>query len=181
MIQVKRCNYITGNPSDVSFAVNKIVNFLEMEGRNSVLFCKPKRSSSGSTIKYLMDPKIEFDNLNHFEELLSNKGKLFRVDLLVFDFWHLNVSSIIEYKSFIDKLNIDYIILAKEYHYKSSDDVNDFHIKIESKDSFNTSLLLSAEYLITDKISGWSSNLSGLTKSYIRDKKIDQLFNKDVK
>ena len=102
MIQVKRCNYITGNPSDVSFAVNKIVNFLEMEGRNSVLFCKPKRSSSGSTIKYLMDPKIEFHNLNHFEELLSNKGKLFRVDLLVFDFWHLNVSSIIEYKSFID-------------------------------------------------------------------------------
>jgi hypothetical protein len=175
MIQVKRCNYITGNPSDVSFAVNKIVNFLEMEGRNSVLFCKPKRSSSGSTIKYLMDPKIEFHNLNHFEELLSNKGKLFRVDLLVFDFWHLNVSSIIEYKSFIDKLNIDYIILAKEYHYKSSDDVNDFHIKIESKE------LHINEYLITDKISGWSSNLSGLTKSYIRDKKIDQLFNKGDK
>ena len=175
MIQVKRCNYITGNPSDVSFAVNKIVNFLEMEGRNPVLFCKPKRSSSGSTIKYLMDPKIEFHNLNHFEELLSNKGKLFRVDLLVFDFWHLNVSSIIEYKSFIDKLDIDYIILAKEYHYKSSDDVNDFHIKIESKE------LHINEYLITDKISGWSSNLSGLTKSYIRDKKIDQLFNKDDK
>ena len=175
MIQIKRCNYITGNPSDVSFAVNKIVNFLEMEGRNPVLFCKPKRSSSGSTIKYLMDPKIEFHNLNHFEELLSNKGKLFRVDLLVFDFWHLNVSSIIEYKSFIDKLNIDYIILAKEYHYKSSDDVNDFHIKIESKE------LHINEYLITDKISGWSSNLSGLTKSYIRDKKIDQLFNKDDK
>ena len=175
MIQIKRCNYITGNPSDVSFAVNKIVNFLEMEGRNPVLFCKPKRSSSGSTIKYLMDPKIEFHNLNHFEELLSNKGKLFRVDLLVFDFWHLSVSSIIEYKSFIDKLNIDYIILAKEYHYKSSDDVNDFHIKIESKE------LHINEYLITDKISGWSSNLSGLTKSYIRDKKIDQLFNKDDK
>jgi hypothetical protein len=175
MIQVKRCNYITGNPSDVSYAVNRIVNFLEMEGRNPVLFCKPKKSSSGSTIKYLMDPKIEFDNLNHFEELLSDKGKLFRVDLLVFDFWHLNVSSIIEYKSLIDKLNIDYIILAKEYHYKSSDDVNDFHIKIESRE------LHVNEYLITDKISGWSSSLSGLTKSYIRDKKIDQLFNKGDK
>ena len=175
MIQVKRCNYITGNPSDVSYAVNRIVDFLEMEGRNPVLFCKPKKSSSGSTIKYLMDPKIEFNNLNHFEELLSNKGKLFRVDLLVFDFWHLNVSSIIEYKSYIDKLNIDHIILAKEYHYKSSDDVNDFHIKIESRE------LHINEYLITDKISGWSSNLSGLTKSYIRDKKIDQLFNKGDK
>ena len=122
-----------------------------------------------------MEPKVEFDNLTHFEELLSNKGNLFRVDLLVFDFWHLNVSSIIEYKSYIDKLNIDYIILAKEFHYKSSDDVNDFHIKVESKESYVT------EYSITDKISGWSSSLSGLTKSYIRDKKIDQLFNKGDK
>ena len=175
MIQVKRCNYITGNPSDVSYAVNKIVNFLEMEGRNPVLFCKPKRSSSGSTIKYLLDNKVEFDNHSQFKELIFDKGKLFRVDLIIFDFWHLNVSSIIEYKSYIDKLNIDHIILAKEYHYKSSDDVNDFHIKIESKE------LHINEYLITDKISGWSSNLSGLTKSYIRDKKIDQLFNKGDK
>ena len=176
MIQVKRCNYITGNPSDVSYAVKKIVDFLEMEGRNPVLFCKPRSSNSAATtLKYLMEPKVEFDNLTHFEELLSNKGNLFRVDLLVFDFWHLNVSSIIEYKSYIDKLNIDYIILAKEFHYKSSDDVNDFHIKIESRE------LHINEYLITDKISGWSSNLSGLTKSYIRDKKIDQLFNKGDK
>ena len=175
MIQVKRCNYITGNPSDVSYAVNKIVNFLEMEGRNPVLFCKPKRSSSGSTIKYLLDNKVEFDNHSQFKELIFDKGKLFRVDLIIFDFWHLNVSSIIEYKSYIDKLNIDHIILAKEYHYKSSDDVNDFHIKIESRE------LHINEYLITDKISGWSSNLSGLTKSYIRDKKIDQLFNKGDK
>lgn len=176
MIQVKRCNYITGNPSDVSYAVKKIVDFLEMEGRNPVLFCKPRSSNStATTLKYLMEPKIEFNNLTQFEELLSDKGSLFRVDLLVFDFWHLNVSSIIEYKSYIDKLNIDYIILAKEYHYKSSDDVNDFHIKIESRE------LHINEYLITDKISGWSSNLSGLTKSYIRDKKIDQLFNKGDK
>jgi hypothetical protein len=175
MIQIKKCNYITGNPSDVSYAVNKIIDFLEIEGRNPVLFCKPKRSSSGSTLKYLMNNKIEFDNLVQFEELISDKGNLFRVDLLIFDFWHLNVSSIIEYKSYIDKLGIDYIILAKEYHYKSSDDVNDFHIKVESRESYKT------EYLLTDKISGWSSNLSGLTKSYIRDKKIDELFNKSGK
>jgi hypothetical protein len=174
MIQVKRCNYITGNPSDVSFAVNKIVNFLEMEGRNPVLFCKPKRSSSGSTIKYLMDPKIEFNNLDELTKLLNNKGNLFRVDLLVFDFWHLSVSSIIEYKQVIDKLNIDYIILAKEYHYKSSEDVNDYHVKIESRDNYHN------EYSITDKISGWTSNLENLSKSYIRNKKIDDIFNKNA-
>ena len=173
MIQVKRCNYITGNPSDVSYAVNKIVNFLEMEGRNPVLFCKPKRSSSGSTIKYLLDNKVEFDNHSQFKELIFDKGKLFRVDLIIFDFWHLNVSSIIEYKSYIDKLNIDHIILAKEYHYKSSEDVNDYHVKIESRDNYHN------EYSITDKISGWTSNLENLSKSYIRNKRIDDIFNKD--
>ena len=174
MIQIKRCNYITGGPSDVSYAVKKIVDFLEMEGRNPVLFCKPRSSNSTATaLKYLMEPKIEFNNLTQFEELLSDKGSLFRVDLLVFDFWHLSVSSIIEYKQVIEKLNIDYIILAKEYHYKSSEDVNDYHVKIESRDIYHS------EYSITDKISGWTSNLENLSKSYIRNKKIDDIFNKN--
>jgi hypothetical protein len=173
MIEIKRCNYITGNPSDVSYAVKKIVDFLDMEGRNPVLFCKPRNSNSVATnLKYLIDPKIEFNSLDELTELLNDKGNLFRVDLLVFDFWHLNVSSIIEYKQIIDKLNIDYIILAKEYHYKSSEDVNDYHVKIESTENYHS------EYLITDKISGWSSNLQNLSKSYIRNKKIDDIFNK---
>jgi hypothetical protein len=85
----------------------------------------------------------------------------------------LSVSSIIEYKQVIDKLNIDYIILAKEYHYKSSEDVNDYHVKIESRELYHS------EYSITDKISGWTSNLENLSKSYIRNKKIDDIFNKN--
>jgi hypothetical protein len=133
MIQIKRCNYITGGPSDVSYAVKKIIDFLEMEGRNTVLFCKPRNSNSAATnLNYLINPKIEFNNLDELTDILNDKGNLFRVDLLLFDFWHLNVSSIIEYKQIIDKLNIDYIILAKEYHYKSSEDVNDYHVNVES-------------------------------------------------
>lgn len=174
MIQIKRCNYITGGPHDVSYAVKKIIDFLEMEGRNAVLFCKPRNSSSNATtLRYLMEPKIEFNNLEEFTELINNKSNLFRIDLILFDFWHLNVSSIIAYKEIIDKLDIDYIILAKEYHYKSSEDVNDYHVKIESRDNYHN------EYSITDKISGWSSNLENLSKSYIRNKKIDDIFNKD--
>ena len=174
MIQIKRCNYITGNPSDVSYAVKKVVDFLEMEGRNSVLFCKPRSSNSSTTsLRYIMEPKIEFNNIEDFTNLLNNKGNLFRVDLLIFDFWHLSVSSIIEYKQIIDKLNLDYIILAKEYHYKSSDDVNDYHVKIESRVDYHS------EYSITDKISGWTSSLDNLSKSYIRNKKIDDIFNKN--
>jgi hypothetical protein len=170
MIQIKKCNYITGNSSDVSYAIKKIIDFLEMEGRNIFLFCK---SSKSSTLKYLIDPKMEFNNIEHFKELINNKSNLFRVDLILFDFWNLNVSSIIEYKEIIDKINIDYIILAKEYHYKLSEDINDYHVKIESGKDYHN------EYLITDKISGWTSNLENLTKSYIRNKKIDDIFNKD--
>ena len=48
MIEIKRCNYITGNPSNVSYAVKKIVDFLDMEGRNPVLFCKPRNSNSAA-------------------------------------------------------------------------------------------------------------------------------------
>ena len=116
---------------------------------------------------------MEFNNIEHFKELINNKSNLFRVDLILLDFWNLNVSSIIEYKEIIDKINIDYIILAKEYHYKLSEDINDYHVKIESGKDYHN------EYLITDKISGWTSNLQNLTKSYIRNKKIDDIFNKD--
>jgi hypothetical protein len=99
---------------------------------------------------------------------------LFRVDLLIFDFWGLSVSTIIEYREIIDKLNIDYIIVAKEYHYKMSDDVGDYHVKHEIKNNH-----IENNYYITDKISGWTSDLTELSKSWIRDKKIDQIFNKD--
>ena len=75
MIQIKRCNYITGGPSDVSYAVKKIIDFLEMEGRNTVLFCKPRSSNSaGTTLKYLIEPKIEFNNLDDFTKLINDKG-----------------------------------------------------------------------------------------------------------
>ena len=73
MIEIKRCNYITGNPSDVSYAVKKIVDFLDMEGRNPVLFCKPRSSNStATTLKYLMEPKIIFNNIEDFTEDESN-------------------------------------------------------------------------------------------------------------
>ncbi len=175
MIPLKKCNYITGDINSVSHAVTRIISFLDDDGRNSLLFCKPRSSNSTNTsLKYFIDNKFEFNNYEDFKNIIGTDGNLFRVDLLIFDFWHLNLSSIIEYKILIDKLNIDYIIVAKEYHYKSSDDVTDYHVKSEIKD-------IKSEYWITDKISGWTSELDSLKKSYIRDKKINQVINKDSK
>lgn len=174
MIPIKKSNYITGNPSDVSYAMSRIITFLETDGRNPLLICKPRNSNSSKTsLIYFLDNKIEFNNFNEFKMILENRSNLFRVDLLIFDFWSLSVSSIMEYREIIDKLNIDYIIVAKEYHYKMSDDVGDYHVKHEIKNNRENN------YYITDKISGWTSDLTELSKSWIRDKKIEQIFNKN--
>jgi len=173
MIPLKRCNYITGDVTSVSHAVSRIINFLEDDGRNALLFCKPRTSNSTNTsLKYLIDNKFEFNTFEEFKNIIQTDGNLFRVDLLLFDFWHLSLSSIIQYKTIIEKLNIDYIIIAKEYHYKSTDDVTDYHVKSEVKD-------YKSEYWITDNISKWTSDIDSLTKSFIRDKKISQVINKD--
>jgi hypothetical protein len=174
MIQLKRCNYITGDPNELGFAVNDIIKFLENDGRNALLFTpssiNENKKGVSTSLKYIFDNKFTFDSFNQFSEIITNTSNLFRVDLLVFDFYHMKPWMISDYKKLIDELNIDHIIVAKEYHYKTSDDVNDFLIRKEYKD------LNKSEVHITDNINKWSSTLSSLSVSYIRDKKIDNLF-----
>ena len=95
MIQIKKSNYITGDPSDVSYALSHIISFLETDGRTSLLICKPKKSAK-TQLLYFLDNKIEFNNFNEFKIILENPSNLFRVDLLIFDFWGISVSTIIE-------------------------------------------------------------------------------------
>lgn len=171
MIEIKKCNYITGDLTSVSFGVSKIIKFLELDGRNAILLTRPKLKS-GQTIRYLMSNKLEYQKFEDFEELISNKSNLFRIDLIVADFWHLGVTDIQRYQKLLNNLNIDYIILAKKYHYKGSDDITDYHIKRES--TVDIKQMLSRDtYTITNQIDGWTSDIESLTKSYIRDKKIN--------
>jgi len=178
MIQLKRCNYITGDPNELGFAVSDIVKFLETDGRNALLFTPPRATTEdkkgvSTSIKYIFSNQFTFDNFNQFSEIIANRSNLFRVDLLVFDFYHLSPWQISDYKKLIDELNIDHIIIAKEYHYKTSDDVNDFRVRREYKD------LNKSETHITDNINKWTSTLKSLSVSYIRDKKIDNIFGSD--
>lgn len=173
MIQLKRCNYITGEPNDLGFAITEIMNFLEVDGRNPVLVTPPKNQDS-TNIKYFYNSKITFDNYDDFKLKLTDKSNIFRVDLLVFDFYHLSPWQIKDYKKIIDELEIDHLIIAKEYHYKSTDDVSDFHIRKEYKE------LHKSEIHLTDNINKWTSTLKSLSVSYVRDKKIDNIFGNDV-
>jgi hypothetical protein len=173
MIELKRCNYITGDSSSVGYGVSQIVKFLELIGRNIILLSAPKTTSS-TNLKYIINNKIEFKDKNNFKSIFKDGGKLFRVDLIIADLWHLRLSSIIEYKKILDSSGIDYIIIAREYHYKKSDIITDYHIKKESSSPLFGN---DVDYIITDKVSGWSSNLKSLIKSYIRDKKIDGIID----
>ena len=175
MIDIKKYNYITGNMTDVSYAVNRIIYFLEIEGNNALLL-HSNRYIKSTNMKYLYSNKIEFSSFESFVEVISNTGNIFKVDILILDFWHLEVDQIMRYKIELDKLvDIKFVILARSFHYKKSDDINDFHIRSES----NEFTFEPTEYVITDNISGWSSTISNLATSYIRDKKIEQIFNKD--
>ena len=179
MVPLKKCNWFTGHVSDLSTAVYQIINFLEIDGRNPLLIAPPKRGNqtqakenkSATSLVYLIDNQISFKTFEEFKEILENKSNLFRVDLLVFDFWTLSSSEIIEFKKEIDKLNIQHIIAAQEYYYKSSDDICDYHVRQEYK---NLEIL---NIYITDKINNWTQSLQDLKISYLRDKKLDNLFD----
>lgn len=177
MITIKRCNYITGDISDIGSGVTQIVKFLELSGRNYLLMIngKPKNSIKTTSLYSYLNNQYIFDDIDDFTNIISDKSKLFRVDLLIFDFWNLSRSLILDYKKEIDKLEIDHIIVAKEYHYKSTDDVTDYHLRREYKGDWSLSDVKS-QIIVTDNINKWSSNLDYLIKSYIRDKKIDNLF-----
>jgi hypoxanthine phosphoribosyltransferase len=180
MIDVKRCNYICGQSStDVMHGVKQIVNFLEIAGRNYLLITNTN-SEEISKIHTLLKNYYTYNDIQEFENILNDKSKLFRVDLLIFDFWDLSFDSIHRYKKIIDKLNIDYIIVANNYWYKSTEGVNDYFLVRELKSNWTklppTDFV--SEIRITDKINKWTSTLDELKLSYIRNKKLENLFKK---
>lgn len=176
MIDLKKYNYFTGNVSEVGNAVSQIVKFFDLAGSNYLLITPVKPSFSSKhkdlCLYHYLDNKIEFSNFDDFVEKINNKSNLFRVDLLVLDFWSISKHLLYNYIKELDKLNIQFIIVAKEYQYKTTDDVNDFHIRTEYKD------LRYSEVWIIDNQTKSSSTLDSLKLAYIRDKKIEHLFGK---
>jgi len=176
MIDLRKYNYFTGDVSSVANGVSSIVKFLDLAGYNYILFTPPKPSESNKIhdlcLYHHLSNKIEFDNIDDFKEKILNKSNLFRVDLIVFDFWSKRKMNWSSYLEVIKNLPQNFIIVSKEFQYKSTDDVNDFLLQQEYKD------LHKSENWITDRINGTTATIDSLKKSYIRDKKIEHLFGK---
>ena len=82
-------------------------------------------------------------------------------------------------KTFLKKT---YIILAKTFEYKESDDVADYHVEVKYSEYKGNSPLsgeFKSEIFLSDNNSAWKATLDSLKTSYIRDKKIDILFDDD--
>jgi hypothetical protein len=175
VIEIKRCNYITGDINSVSHGLSRIIDFLETSGRNPIFLSKPKSTSSSNLLSFFSRvSKIEFNDKQEFENILINKSNLFRVDLLVVDLWHLHtVNSVIDYKELLDRTGIDYIIISNKYHYIDGDDTRVYKIDKETSPSGNYSS--DYKYTVTEQIAGWKSSLDDLVVSYKRDKKIDDI------
>ena len=171
MLDLKRCNYITGQSNVVSFGISKIIDFFENSGRTPIFFYK-KESNFESLIQ---TSKIEFTNLRNFEEIINDKSNLFRVDLLVIDLWFLkNISQVLSYKSLLDKLNIDYVILTTKYHYIEGDEsVSVYRLDSEFTD---TKSKFDVKYWVSDLVSKNKTSMNDLVLAFKRNRKIDDLF-----
>lgn len=177
MVDLKKYNYFTGDKSSLAYGVSDVVKFLDLAGYNYVLFTPPKPTGSSKLndicLYHHLDNKIEFDNISDFIEKITNKSNLFRVDLIVFDFWSLKKMNWNPYLKEIDNLTQKFIIVAKEFQYKTTDDVNDFHIRTEYKE------LYKSDTWLTDRINNNTATIASLKKAYIRDKKIEHLFGNE--
>jgi hypothetical protein len=174
MIDLKKYNYFTGDKSSVAFGVSDIVKFLDLAGHNYVLFTPPKPTGSSKVhdicLYHYLDNKIEFNNIDEFKDKILDKSNLFRVDLIVFDFWSIKKMNWSYYLNEIVNLSQNFIIVAKEFQYKTTDDVNDFLLQTEYKELHKT------DNWLTDRINKNTATIDSLKKAYIRDKKLEHLF-----
>src|ERR1035437_2117705 len=162
MIEIKKCNYITGDAASVSFGLSTIIDFLETSGKTPLFLSIPLKSIS---LKYFVKTsKMDFIIKSDFESLLEDRSNLFRVDLIIVDLWHLKtIASVLEYKEILDRTGIDYIIISNKYHYKEGDDIRIYKIEKETIDTNN--YLSEHRYWITEKIGGWRSTVEDLILS----------------
>ena len=68
------------------------------------------------------------------------------------------------------------------YVNKESDDVSDYHVEVKYSEYKGNSPLsgeFKSEIFLSDNNSAWKATLDSLKTSYIRDKKIDILFDDD--
>ena len=177
-MELKRANFITGEKSAVSFGLSKILDFLDITGRNIIFLSKPK-DSINTSLKYILNfNKEEFNNIDDFKKLITNKSNLFRINLIVVDLWEESVNDVISYKEMLDKTGLDFIIVSDKCHYIiGSDDITVNSLE-QDRESDTKKMKFETNYYIKNLITNEKYSFDSYKTSYIRDKKINDLFGK---
>lgn len=177
MIELKRVNFISGEKNAISFGLSKILDFLDLTGRNIIFLGKPKDSSKTSLSYIVNFSKKEFRNFYEFRDIISSKSNLFRIDLIVVDLWEESVSDVITYKEMLDKTGLDFIIVSDKYHYiVGSEDLTVNRLEQERNSNFNKIKNFETKYYVKNELTNQRYSFDDYTLSYKRDKKINDLF-----
>lgn len=168
MIEIGKNTIFQSNESSY-VAISKIIEFQDLIGHNQIFFYK-KNSNLHHWIK---TKKILFES-DLKEKILQN---LFRIDTII-----IEDNSIISLSSIRKITDLPLILIYTQSSPNYSKIISNFN-KIDKIYHFsrpyplkNKSFPLNDEnFLISESISGWSSNISDIKKKYIRDKKINDI------
>lgn len=164
MLDIKRTNIISGIKSDVNYGLTKILDFLELIGKNILVLNKNE-----SDINLFYNNKKYFKNIDEYKSIIFDKGNLFRVNLIVLNLWGESIDTVIGYKKLLDKLNIDYILVSNTYKYENKNE--NLTVSIIEKEN--------GKYYLKDKLNNDRYSFSSYVIQYKREMKLGKLFDDD--
>lgn len=173
MININKKNFISGGENEVNIGVSKIINFLDLVGTNVVLFHKHINYHSDAS-------QFKYSNIEDLFELLDNKANLFRADVIVVDMFKDSVENVSKVEKYLYNIGLKFIIVSNNYHYVNNDESINVYKISEERIEGNTSGWDSYRniYYITDMKNKNKYSFDQYIKSYVRNTKIKDIFNK---
>ena len=179
MLDLKKYNWIRAVKGTGNFAISALLRdvlpFLEMEGYTAITFIPQYNNCS---LAHFIDNYKIFKSREHLEELISDKGNFFRVNLIVLDLYFCeNIDQVNSYLRMFGEFDCQFIILMGDSVPVNRGDSTYYGVKYVSDIGSNIHNIINlgerrSNVVVTDLWEGWESSLEDLKKAWVRDKKI---------
>lgn len=177
MIDLKKLNYFSGEESAVGKAVHQICQMHELAGNMSILF--HSRTGAEIGLHHSMQPAHSYRTEADLSTMLSDKGLLFRADIVVIDAWKMSSDRLDRIVGQIKDLGHLFIIMSQSYHVVSGDDIAEYTAQSNIAEGKQRNVLGFSvplrETLIKSKTENWSATTEELKASFVRDRRLDDL------
>lgn len=176
MFKIKKFNIITGENKQYVFkGANIIFEFMDLNGKNILVFDGDFNSHFSNKFK-----TYNFTKFNDFKSIIKSDGVLFRADIVVIINWNISKDQFLDYKEFLNKIELPCILISKNSIYKSSDDLGYFKISARASErvkNFGGFSYNEMDYLLTD-INNNTSNIDDIIELYKRSIKLKQILKR---